>query len=104
MAAVLDAGGLADCLVGVYQGKGGDELLDLYARVRREKYLHYIDERSQRNFNRVRNHDPDHVLDNDKLMKIFQGLEGDPEGTKAFLLVSSPDGLSPASAVVDTSG
>lgn len=93
MAAVLDAGGLADCLAGVYQGKAGDELLDLYARVRREKYLHYIDERSQRNFNRVRNHDPDHVLDNDKLLKIFQGLEGDPEGTKAFLLVSKPHGL-----------
>lgn len=88
MAAVLDAGGLADCLVGVYQGKAGDELLDLYAQVRREKYLKFIDERSRRNFNRVRNKDPDHVLENDKLLKIFQELEGDAEGTKAFLLVS----------------
>lgn len=88
MAAVLDAGGLADCLIGVYQGRAGDELLDLYAKIRREKYLKYIDERSQRNFNRVRNRDPDHVLENDKLLKIFQELEGDAEATKAFLLVS----------------
>ena len=36
----------------------------------------------------MRNKDPDHVLENDKLLKIFQGLEGDAEGTKAFLLVS----------------
>ena len=90
MAAVLDAGGLADCLNGLYHGKGGDELLDLYAEIRREKYLKFIDERSQRNFNRVRNQDPDHVLENDKFLKILQGLEGDAEATKAFLLVS-PD-------------
>jgi 2-polyprenyl-6-methoxyphenol hydroxylase-like FAD-dependent oxidoreductase len=88
MAAVLDAGALADCLIGVYQGKAGDDLLDLYAQIRREKYLRYIDERSQRNFNRVRNKDPDHVLDNDKLLKIFQELEGNPDATKEFLLVS----------------
>lgn len=88
MCAVLDAGGLADCLIGVYQGKAGDELLDLYAQVRREKYLKYIDERSQRNFNRVRNQDPDRVLENDKLLKIFQEIEGDAEATRAFLLVS----------------
>jgi hypothetical protein len=86
--AVLDAGALADCLIGIYQGKAGDELLDLYAQIRREKYLKYIDERSKRNFNRVRNQDPDRLLENDKLLKIFQEIEGDAEATRAFLLVS----------------
>jgi hypothetical protein len=89
MAAVLDAGGLADCLIGVYQGRAGDELLDLYSQIRREKYIKYIDERSRRNFHRVRNADPDSVERNDKLLKIFKEIQGDPEATKAFLLVSS---------------
>ena len=89
MAAVLDAGGLADCLIGVYQGKAGDELLDLYAEIRREKFMKYIDVRSQRNLNRVRHRNPDHVLEDDKLLQIFQNIEGDAEATKAFLLVSS---------------
>jgi hypothetical protein len=87
MAAVLDAGGLADCFIGVYHGRAGDELLDLYSKVRREKYIRYIDERSRRNYHRVRNSDPNDVERNDKLLKIFKEIEGDPEATKAFLLV-----------------
>jgi 2-polyprenyl-6-methoxyphenol hydroxylase-like FAD-dependent oxidoreductase len=88
MAAVLDAGGLADCLIGMYQGRADEDILDLYSQVRREKFLKYIDVRSQRNFNRVRNREPDKVMENDKLLKIFQEIEGDAEATKAFLLVS----------------
>lgn len=88
MAAVLDAGGLADCFIGLHQGKADDDILDIYAQVRREKYLKYIDIRSQRNMSRIRNADPDHVLENDKFLGILQGLEGKPEATKDFLLVS----------------
>lgn len=88
MAAVLDAGGLADCLIGVYEGKAGDEILDLYAEIRRDKFINFIDERSRRNFHRVRNSSPDEVLKSDKLMKIFQQIEGDSQATKDFLLVS----------------
>lgn len=41
MTAILDVGGLADCLIGGYEGKAGDEILDLYARIRRLKFLKY---------------------------------------------------------------
>jgi 2-polyprenyl-6-methoxyphenol hydroxylase-like FAD-dependent oxidoreductase len=88
MSAVLDAGGLAECFIGLYEGLAGDEILDKYAEVRREKFLKYIDERSTKNLNRISNTDPQTVADTDKFFGILRGLEGDPEATKAFLLVS----------------
>lgn len=89
MNTILDVGGLADCFIGVYDGKAGDEILDLYAQVRREKFLQYVDARSMKNMKRIRNPDPLTTLEGDKLMDIFRGLEGDKEGTKAFLLVKT---------------
>jgi len=94
MAAILDAGGLADCLIGLYDGRAGDEILDVYAAVRREKFLKYVDERSRKNLERVSKDDPDTLAETDKLLGIFKDLEGDPEATKEFLLVSH--GLVPA--------
>lgn len=88
MAAVLDAGGLADCLIGMYQSKADDVILDKYAQIRREKFLKYIDDRSQRNMNRLRKADPNSVLEDDKFLGILQSLEGDPGATRDFLLVS----------------
>lgn len=87
MSGVLDAGGLADCLIGIYEGRAGDELLDIYAEIRREKFLKYVDARSIKNMNRIAKSDPDTVLETDKFLGILKGLEGDDEGAKAFLLV-----------------
>lgn len=36
---LCDAGGLADCLIGVFKKGCGDDLLDKYAEIRREKFL-----------------------------------------------------------------
>ena len=36
---LCDAGGLADCLIGVFKKGCGDELLDKYAEIRRDKFL-----------------------------------------------------------------
>lgn len=88
MNAILDVSGLADCLIGVYEGKAGDEILDLYAAIRRDKFLKYVDARSMKNMKRIINADPNATLEDDKLMNIFRDLEGDPEATKDFLLVS----------------
>ena len=88
MNAILDVSGLADCLIGVYEGKAGDEILDLYAEIRRDKFLKYVDARSMKNMKRIINTDPNTTLEDDKLMSIFRELEGDPEATKSFLLVS----------------
>lgn len=88
MNTILDVGGLAECLIGVYEGKAGDEILDLYAQVRRDKFLKYVDARSMKNMKRIIDPDPHTTLEGDKLMDILRELEGDSEGTKAFLLVS----------------
>lgn len=88
MCAILDVGGLADCLIGVYEGKAGDDILDLYAQIRREKFLKYVDERSMKNMHRIKDADPQTLKDNDKLLGIFQELEGNAEATKSFLMVS----------------
>jgi 2-polyprenyl-6-methoxyphenol hydroxylase-like FAD-dependent oxidoreductase len=90
MTAILDVGGLADCLIGVYEGKADDEILDLYAQIRRDKFLRYVDARSMKNMKRIINSDPKTTLEGDKLVGIFRELDGDPEGTKAFLLVRVP--------------
>jgi 2-polyprenyl-6-methoxyphenol hydroxylase-like FAD-dependent oxidoreductase len=87
MSGVLDTGGLADCLIGLYDGLAGDEILDVYAEIRREKFLKYVDARSIKNMNRIANSDPNTVLDTDKFFGILKSLEGDEEGTKSFLLV-----------------
>lgn len=87
MTGVLDAGALADCLIGLYDGRAGDEILDLYAEIRREKFLKFVDARSLKNLNRIAKADPNSVLETDKFLGILKGLEGDSEGTKAFLLV-----------------
>lgn len=88
MTAVVDAGGLADCLIGLYDGNAGQEILDTYAEVRREKFLHFVDGRSIKNLNRISKSDPWTVADTDKFFGILKELEGDPEATRAFILVS----------------
>ena len=87
MTAVLDVAALADCLIGLYEGKADEGILDLYAEIRREKFLTYVDARSLKNLNRIKKSDPNIVLETDKFLGILRGLEGDSEGTKAFLLV-----------------
>ena len=88
MTAVVDIGALADCLIGLYEGKADEGILDLYADIRREKFLKYVDARSMKNINRLMNVDPYKVLETDKFLQLLKGLEGDDEATKAFLLVS----------------
>lgn len=90
MTGVLDVGALADCLIGYYEGKADASILDLYADIRREKFLKYVDERSMRNMNRIMHTDPQTVAETDKFLQLLKGLEGNDEETRAFLLVSSP--------------
>jgi 2-polyprenyl-6-methoxyphenol hydroxylase-like FAD-dependent oxidoreductase len=90
MTAVLDVGGLADCFVGYYEGRADEGILDLYAEIRREKFLKYVDDRSMRNMRRISKTDPHTVLETDKFLALLKDMEGDKQGTTDFLLVSSP--------------
>ena len=86
MTACLDVGGLADCFIGYHQGKAGEEILEIYAQVRRDIFLKYVDARSVKNLNRVWKTDPWTVLETDKFFQILKELNQDREALKAFLL------------------
>ena len=94
MTGILDAGALADCLIGVYEGRAGDEIFDLYAKIRREKLLQYVDRRSIKNMKRLNQLDPKQALEEDKFLQMLNELEKEPEQMKAFLLVSFGPGKS----------
>lgn len=88
MTAVLDVGGLADCLIGYYEGQAGEEILDRYAKVRRDIFLRYTDKRSIKNLDRVARSDPMTVLETDPFFGILKDLEGNEEKRKEFILVT----------------
>lgn len=90
MAGVLDVGGLADCLSGYYEGKADEGILDLYAEIRREKFLNFIDRRSRKNLNRISKTDPTTALETDPFLALLKEMEGDEQRTREFLMVSPP--------------
>jgi 2-polyprenyl-6-methoxyphenol hydroxylase-like FAD-dependent oxidoreductase len=86
MTGILDVGALADCLIGYHDGKAGEEILDLWAKIRREKFLEFVDRRSIKNMKRLHELDPERALEEDKFLQMLNDLEKDPEKMKAFLL------------------
>ncbi|KAJ9418030.1 hypothetical protein QL093DRAFT_2041214 [Fusarium oxysporum] len=86
MTAVLDVGGLADCFIGYYHGLADEDILDKYAKVRRDIFVKYVDPRSIKNLNRVATSDPQTVLETDKFFGILKDLQKDKRDMKAFLL------------------
>ncbi|KAK5144331.1 hypothetical protein LTR32_003730 [Rachicladosporium monterosium] len=86
MTACLDVGGLADCFIGYHQNRAGPEILETYAKVRRDIFLKYVDARSIKNLNRVSKADPRTVAETDPFFKIVKELNKDPEEMKKFLM------------------
>lgn len=89
MSACLDVGGLADCLIGLHDGRAGEDILDTYAQVRRDIFVKYIDRRSTINLERVWKTDPWTVKDTDKFFQVLKEVNRDEQTLKDFLLVSS---------------
>ena len=89
MTAVIDVDGLADCLVGYYEGRAGEEILDIYADVRREKFLKYVDVRSRKNMDRLGKADPWTVAESDPFLQLLKDLESDEGRRRDFILVSA---------------
>lgn len=88
MSAVLDVDGLADCLIGYYEGWADEGILDLYAEIRRKKFVDFVDRRSRKNLNRIANTDPDTAMETDPFLALLEEMKDDKEWTKAFLMVS----------------
>jgi 2-polyprenyl-6-methoxyphenol hydroxylase-like FAD-dependent oxidoreductase len=87
MSAVLDVGALADCLIGFYNGKANEDILDLYAKIRREKFIQYVDRRSRKNLNRISKTNPDTALETDPFLGLLKEMDGGKERTRQFLMV-----------------
>lgn len=87
MAAVLDVEGLADCLIGYYEGKADEDILDAYAEIRREKFINFIDRRARKNLDRISKMSADTLLETDPFLRLLKSMEGDADETRKFLIV-----------------
>ncbi|KAK4182432.1 para-nitrophenol 4-monooxygenase [Podospora australis] len=82
----VDVGGLFDCLVGIYEGKADESILDLYSEKRIEKWKTIIDPISQDNFRRVSDKDPATRFERDEWMQALKKAETDDAYRKELLL------------------
>lgn len=84
----VDVGGLYDCLVGLWEHKADDSILDLYSDIRRQKYKEFIDPISTENFKRLWGQDAETALENDGFLQLCKKAETDKEFAKQLQLVS----------------
>lgn len=82
----MDVGGLYDCLVGIYESKADDSILDRYSDVRREKYQAIVDPISSENLKRMHEPNPDTVLETDEFLQMCKRAETDPEFSRQLQL------------------
>ena len=77
---ISDIGSLADCLLGMYDGRAGPQILDKYDQVRRAKYHSFTDPVSTSNLRRVRSNG-DTILETDPFLQELVLMEQDPNTT-----------------------
>ena len=88
---IVDVGGLYDCLLGVYEGKADESILDKYSEMRRQRYQTVTDVISTDNIKRLYDQDPDKALENDEFLKMLKNIENDVEAQREFM--RSPNAL-----------
>ncbi|KAI1611226.1 hypothetical protein EDD36DRAFT_489357 [Exophiala viscosa] len=82
---IVDVGGLFDCLVGIYENKAQDSILDKYDQIRREKYEQFINPISSSNIVRMHDKDPKTIMQRDEFFQAIDKVKDDPEAKKEFL-------------------
>lgn len=80
----VDVGGLYDCLAGMWDGLADESILDLYSKVRIEKWKTIIDPISQENFRRVSDADPETRFERDEFLQLCKKAEADRELMKSL--------------------
>jgi len=75
---LVDAGGLADCLIGLSEGIADDSILDKYDEIRRAMWHNIINIVSSANIRRLNDQDPDKALENDEFLKGLVEAEKNP--------------------------
>ena len=84
---MVDAGNLADCLIGVSNGWIDESILDKYDEIRRKMWHETIDPISSANLQRMHPPNLDHVME-DPFFKELAKAEKDPEYMKEMVNVS----------------
>ncbi|KAK7900169.1 hypothetical protein LTR67_003915 [Exophiala xenobiotica] len=79
---ICDAGGLADCLIGVLRKGCDDSLLDKYAEIRRQKYKDITDPVSYGNTCALRDTDPETAATS---AEPFKTMNSSPEARRQML-------------------
>ena len=83
---IVDAGGLSDCLVGIYDGVADDSILDKYDQVRRDMWHKFIDPISSSNIRRMHPPNFDHVME-DPFLQLLEEAKKDPDKMAALVNV-----------------
>ena len=81
---IVDVGGLYDCLMGIYEGKADDSILDMYDTIRRQKYHEIVDPISSGNIRRLFDQDPDKALETDEFLQLCLRTAKDREFSREF--------------------
>jgi 2-polyprenyl-6-methoxyphenol hydroxylase-like FAD-dependent oxidoreductase len=76
---MVDAGNLADCLIGLAEGIANDDILDKYDEIRRAMWHNIINPVSSDNIIRMHTLNSDEVLDKDEFLKMLNKAEKDPK-------------------------
>ena|SRR5579859_6504407 len=84
---MVDAGNLADCLIGLAEGIANDDILDKYDEIRRAMWHKIINPVSSDNILRMHSQDPDKALENDEFLKLLVKAEKDPELMEQMIVV-----------------
>ncbi|KAJ9603749.1 hypothetical protein H2200_011935 [Cladophialophora chaetospira] len=82
---LVDIEGLYECLVGIYEGKADESILDKYSEVRREKYKTIVDPISTDNVKRLFTQDPEKALENDSFLKLLNDIKDDHAAQIEFM-------------------
>ena len=85
---IADVGGLAQCLISIYEGKADESILDVYDEVRRKKYKEIVDPISSQNIRRLYDQDPEQALEKDGFLQFLRKAEGDKELSREMQLKS----------------
>jgi len=84
---MVDAGNLADCLIGIAEGIADEDILDKYDEIRRAMWHNIINPVSSDNLLRMHTKDPDHALEEDEFLKVLSEAEKDPSKMEQMILV-----------------
>lgn len=69
---ILDAGAVADALIGIHEGKTSDTILDKYAEVRRSIFIDTVNPTSQQNKTRLHDGSPETLGDRDPFLHMLR--------------------------------